>query len=210
LKKKAVTACFLFFLALLAAENFILAAEERILAGQVAPDGNGPLPVAGWTESVSPYYYRLAPDLAVIFYAGYDQKYLYLGFRVEDAFLTFNDDFSLDFQGSDHLRVRFYPGGETEPPVTLYLLPSSKIKEPLLNIQGAAWRQPSMNVHSFSTPGGYFLAVAIELANFQFSSRLREIPLQIMVNEVNKEGKVKTYSLFGSGPDDYGTLVLSR
>lgn len=207
MKKKAALTGFLFFLVLLLPGNLIARAEERILAGRITPGGNGTLPAEGWTEAISPSYYRLAPDLAVNFYAAYDQKYLYLGFAVEDAFLTFNDDFSLDFQGSDHLRVRFFPAGEEKPPVTLYLLPSSKIKEPLLNIQGAAWRQPTMTIRSLPTPKGYFLTVAIELANFQHR---REIPLQILVNEVDKEGKAKTYWLFGTGAEDYATLVLAR
>lgn len=190
--------------------SLTIAADERLQAVRIVPDGNGALPVEALLQTVSPYQYRLAPDLAVNFYAGYDQTNLYLGFQVEDSFLTFTDDFSLDFQGSDHLRVRFFSEGGPQSPVTLYLLPSSKIREPLLNIQGASWRQTSMAVRSFPAPQGYFLAVTIELANFQLSPRLREIPLQIMVNQVNKEGKAKTYWLFGTGPQDYATLVLSR
>lgn len=210
MKKKAVTTGFLLFLALLVMGNFIIAAEERLQTIRVTPGGNGAFPVEDWTRTASPYRYRLSQNIAVNLYAGCDQKYLYLGFQVEDSFLTFADDFSLDFQGSDHLRVYFYSQGEQQPPVTLYLLPSSKIEEPLMNIQGASWRQISITVRSFPTPQGYFLTVAIDLANFHFSSRRREIPLQIMVNEVNKEGEAKTYWLFGAGLHDYGVLALSR
>lgn len=210
MKKKAVATGFLLFLVLLVIGNFTTAAEERLQAVRVAPNENGALTAEAWTRTISPYRYRLTPNLAVNLYAGYDQKYLYLGFQVEDSFLTFTDDFSLDFQGSDHLRVSFFSAGGEQPAVTLYLLPSSKIKEPLLNIQGASWRQASITVRSFPAPQGYFLMVTIDLANFDLSPRNREIPLQIMVNEVNKGGRAKTYWLFGAGPQDYGTLVLSR
>ncbi|HHT48885.1 MAG TPA: hypothetical protein GXZ98_06295 [Firmicutes bacterium] len=210
MKKKSVTTSFLLVLLLLVLVTPMATAEERLPVVQIETAPNGVFTTEAWAQTTSPYLYSFPGNLAINLYAASDGKKLYLGFQVEDSFLSFTDDFSLNFKGSDHLRLYFFPEGQQQPPVTLYLLPNSKIKEPLLNIEGASWRQTSVTVRSLPTTEGYFLTVTIDLANLKTAPRQREIPLQIMVNEINKEGKTKTYWLFGMGLQDYGTLVLAR
>ena len=205
--KKLVRTSFLLLFLLLVMGTPSTSAAAHLKAVRVDADFNGVLPEKAWGEKTAAYDFSVNRDLKLRLFAGYDQKHLYLGFDVKDPFLTFQDDFSLEFQGSDHLRLSFWPKGSN--PVTLYLLPSSKIKEPLVNISGASWRQASVMVRSIPVQNGYFLTVAIDLSNLGLSPGHREIPVQIGVNEISSTGEAKTYWLFGTGPQDFATLVLS-
>ncbi|NLM38002.1 MAG: hypothetical protein GX202_07750 [Firmicutes bacterium] len=206
--KKLVGTGFLLVLLVLAMGTPSGSVNVPLKAVRVGDGFAGALPDNAWRENMAAYDFVLREGLSLRLLAGFDQDHLYLGFSVKDPFLNFADDFSLDFRGSDHLRLIFWPLGPT--PVTLYLLPSSKIKEPLLNISGVSWRQTSVTVRSSSMPDGYFLTVAISLANLGVAPGHREIPVQIGVHEVGGTGEAKTYWLFGTGPQDYATLVLSR
>lgn len=206
--KKLVREGFLLVLLFLVLGTPSRAADVPLKAVRVNESFAGTLPEKPWRESTAAYDFSLPGGMNLRLWAGFDQEQLYLGFYVKDLFLTFQDDYSLDFRGSDHLRLSFWSQGST--PVTLYLLPSSKIKEPLLNISGASWRRTSVMVRSFPVPDGYFLTVDIALSNLGLAPNHREIPVQIGVNEVSSTGEAKTYWLFGTGPQDYTTLVLSR
>jgi len=205
--KKLVKTGFLLLFLLLVMETLSVAATTSFKAVRVDDGLHGALPEQVWAEKTAAYDFSLPGGLRIRLYTGFDQEHLYLGFSVKDPFLTFQDDFSLDFQGSDHLRLSFWP--PDSDPVTLYLLPSSKIKEPLLNISGAFWRQASFEVWSIPVQHGYFLTVAIALANLGVTPGQREIPVQIGVNEISSTGEAKTYWLFGKGPQDFATLLLS-
>ncbi|NLC54234.1 MAG: hypothetical protein GX770_09775 [Firmicutes bacterium] len=205
--KKLARTGFLLFILLLVLGTLSASAAVRLKAARVDEGFSGVLPEKAWVEKTAAYDFALNRDLNLCFLAGFDQQYLYFGFHVKDNFLTFQDDFSLDFQGSDHLRLVFWPKGSS--PVTLYLLPSSKIKEPLLNISGASWRQVSVMVRSIPVQDGYFLTVTLELSNLGLARGEREIPVQIGVNEISSTGEAETYWLFGTGPQDFATLVLS-
>ncbi|HHT04765.1 MAG TPA: hypothetical protein GXZ97_00675 [Hydrogenispora sp.] len=205
--KKLVKTSFLLFILLLVMGTPSVTAAARLKAVRVGEGFDGTLSEKVWVENTTAYEFSLHNGLKIRLLAGFDQQQLYLGFLVKDPFLTFQDDFSLDFQGSDHLRLTFWPEGSN--PVTLYLLPSSKIKEPLVNISGASWRQTSVMVRSVPVQHGYFLTAAIDLNNLGLSSRYGEIPVQVGVNEISSKGEAKTYWLFGTGPQDFATLVLS-
>ena len=212
MKKNLVVSGFLLLILLVVLGANTVSAEARFLAKRVGADFNGELTLSGWGQKTAAYEFKLPGKLNLCLYAGFNEQFLYLGFYVRDPFLTYADDISLNFQGSDHLRLYFFQNGSqtTKEPITLYLLPSSKIKEPLLNITGASWRQQSVTVRSFPGQDDYFMTVTIDLSNLALSSWRRDLPLQIMLNEVNSTGKTKNHWLFGDGPMDYGTLVLSR
>lgn len=206
MKKKLVTSGFFLLLLLVLTGTLYASAPTRLKAVRVKGDFSQSAPVETWAENTSTTDFAFG-NLTLRLYTGYDQNRLYLGFYVKDPYLTFEDDFSLDFQGSDHLRISFWPTAANQ--VSLYLLPSSKIKEPLLNISGASWRQTSIAVQSIPVPQGYFLTVAFELSTLDLAPGQRELPLQIGLNEINSKGQARTHWLFGAGPQDYAVLVLS-
>lgn len=210
MKRLLVKFGFLLLILLLVAGKLSVTAEERLSAARVNEDFRVDSPLEMWTKSTTVYDNNFSGNLSLRLYAGFNQNFLFLGFYVRDSFLTFADDFTLDFQGSDHLRIHFQSDPEAaKTPVTLYLLPSSKIKEPLFNIAGASWRHSSITVHSVPGKAGYFYSVAIDRSNLRPTWQ-REIPLQIGLHDVNSQGKVDLYWLFGTGPKDHGTLVLSQ
>lgn len=209
MKRQPVLFGFLLLILLLVAGKFSVTAEERLIAVRVSQDFSGDFSLERWAKNTAVYDYNFSGNLSLRLYTGFNEKLLFLGFSVQDASLTFGDDFTLDYRGSDHLRIYFSEDVETKSPITLYLLPNSKINEPLLNITGAAWRYTSIAIHSSPGPAGYFLAIAIDRSNLR-STWQREIPLQIGIHNVDSQGKANIYWLFGSGPQDRARLVLAE
>ncbi|HEY8345070.1 MAG TPA: hypothetical protein VIL66_07770 [Bacillota bacterium] len=123
-------------------------------------------------------------------YTAYDEKNLYLGFYVIDPFLTFKDDYSENFSGSDHLRVYLKVDKWLEKaPLILDLLPTSKIKEPLLKVSGLSWRSSSFQLKSVLQKEGYFLKLAVPLQELKLLPLPGErIRLNCRVNNVTKNG----------------------
>jgi hypothetical protein len=209
LKRKLVKVGFLLLFLFLLAGKLSITAEERLYATQLSPEFSGAFPRETWENNTAVYDYIFSRDLSLRLYVGFNQKDLFLGFYVRDASLNFTDDFTLDFHGSDHLRIYFPNDAETKAPVALYLLPSSKIKEPLFNITGASWRHTSIALHSSPDPTGYFLTFTINRSNLR-STWQQEIPLQIGVHDVNSQGIANTYWLGGTEPQNHTKLVLAK
>lgn len=123
-------------------------------------------------------------------YTAYDEKNLYLGFYVTDPFLTFEDDYSKNFSGSDHLRIYLKVDKWLEKaPLILDLLPTSKIKEPLLKVSGLSWRSSAFQLKSALQKEGYFLKLAVSLQELKLLPLPGErIRLNCRVNDVTKDG----------------------
>ncbi len=214
LKKSLVSTRWLLLILLMAFWTFSVIAQERLEVIKVKDDFNYQQPLSEWEKNTAIHHlYSSEGGVALRLYTGFDHNFLYLGFYVTDPFLTFKDDFSLDFQGSDHLRIYFFTSGNAQlkEPVTLYLLPNSKIKEPLFNILGASWRRQAIIVRSVLEIRDYFMAVAISLAELDLSPRGgQKLGLQILINDITSKGETKKHWIFGEKVNDYETLVFSH
>ena len=193
---------------------FLVAAQEGLSIMQVKDGFDYKQPLSAWEKKINLCDdCHLEEGVSLRYYACYDSKFLYFGFYVTDPFLSFNDDYSLDFQGSDHLRIYFLPS-EKKPslkPLILYLLPSSKIKEPLFNISGGSWRRQSIKINSILGEKDYFVTMAIPLAELNISAYSgQEIRIQIMINDITSKGKTRKLWVNGNKLEDYSTLVFSR
>lgn len=155
------------------------------------------------------YTVTLQEDVGVQIYAVYDEKNLYLGFYVTDPFLTFVDDYSKNFTGSDHLRVYLKVDKWHEKDnLILYLLPTSKIKEPLLRISGLSWHRNAFKVKSVIMKEGYFLKLAVSLQELELLALPEEkIRLNCQINRVTKNG-ASTIWLVGEKDTDGLVLTL--
>lgn len=129
-------------------------------------------------------------DVGIQVYTAYDEKHLYLGFYVTDPFLTFEDDYSKNFSGSDHLRVYLkVDKWHEKAPLILDLLPTSKIKEPLLKVSGLSWRSSAFQLKSVLQKEGYFVKLAVSLQELKLLPLPGErIRLNCRVNNVTKNG----------------------
>src|SRR5690606_23642206 len=102
--KKLISTGFLLFFLLLLMETSS-AATAHLKAVRIEDGSNGTLFENAWLEKMTAYDFSFNEGLKLRLLAGFDQQRLYFGFHVMDSFLTFQDDFSLDFRGSDHLRL---------------------------------------------------------------------------------------------------------
>jgi len=161
-----------------------------------------------WAEKTASYQlYTSGDGLALRLYTGFDRDYLYLGFAVKDPYLTFQDDYSLEFQQSDHLRVSIFPSAGGQEPVTLYLLPTSKIKEPLFHLSGGSLHRRAVKIHSVLNKDDYFLAVALSLDELGLTPKTgTKLPLMIVINDLGKDGELRKLSVFPN--DGYGFLAF--
>lgn len=210
LKKNLLSVRWIFLLLLLIGGAVSVMAEERLQVVRVKEGFNLQQDLVGWVQNTASYNLYTSPDgVTLRLYTGFDRDFLYLGFVVKDPFLTFRDDYSLDFQGSDHLRVTFFPSGKEREPLTLYLLPTSKIIEPLINISGGSLHRQAVKIHSVLSGNSYFMTVAISLAELEPTlGRGKKLPLQIMLHDLTKSGKVRKLWIFGHDSSGYGTLCF--
>lgn len=193
---------------------FLVAAEDHLWVMRVKDGFDYKQSLSNWGKKVNLCdSCHFEEGVSLRFYACYDSKFLYFGFYVTDPFLAFKDDYSLDFQESDHLRIYFLPS-EKEPslkPLVLYLLPSSKIKEPLFNISGGSWRRQSIKINSVPGEKNYFITMAIPLAELNISANYKqEIQVQLMINDLTSKGRRRKLWVYGDGPEDYRILIFSR
>ncbi|NLW57104.1 MAG: hypothetical protein GX050_10930 [Firmicutes bacterium] len=184
--------------------------EERLQVLRVKDGFNLQQDLAEWAQKSAGYHlYSSGDGLSLRLYTGLDEHFLYLGFAVKDPFLTFQDDYSLDFQKSDHLRVTLFSSAREEEAVTLYLLPTSKIREPLFNISGGSLQRQAVKVHSILNKDSYFIAVALSLDELELTPRRGvKLPLQIMINDLTKSGEVRKYWVFSNNAHGYGLLYF--
>jgi hypothetical protein len=201
--------------------NLLLLLLLLFLAGSVfAGDGVGvprvwntsplELGVDEWRKlGAQVYTVTLQEEVGVQVYAVYDEKDLYLGFYVADPYLTFVDDYSKNFTGSDHLRVYLkVDQWRGKDDLILYLLPTSKIKEPLLRISGLSWQRKAFKVKSVIMPEAYFLKLAVSLQELELLALPEEkIRLNCQINSVSKNG-VSTIWLVGEKDTDGLVLTL--
>src|SRR5690554_1294966 len=144
-------------------------AHERIMVPRVWNKSHSRLIAAEWRKHLgkADYYYTSPTKVKVGVYTAYDDKNLVIGLHVTDHFLDFNDDYSLDFAGSDHLRLVLHPINteQQKEELFLYILPTSKIREPLFKISGLSWHRRAFRVDSVIDidEESYFVMIAISL-----------------------------------------------
>lgn len=145
-------------------------------------------------------YFRSPGDLRARLYLAHNERYFYMGFFITDSFLTFQDDYSMDFQGSDHLRIYLsFPEKEKEEQdLLLYLLPDSKIKAPLLNVTGLTWRRNVFQTFSQIGKGEYFTAIAVDCVAAGLKPGANPLVyMNFQIFDVHKDGVAKNYWFFG-------------
>lgn len=140
-------------------------------------------------------------------YAAYNQDYLHLGFLIRDPFLSFTDDYSLDFAGSDHLRLYFKFPVEKGEDLVIFIHPYSKIKEPLCYLSGVAWRQADLLLSFHVEQGRYFLSLSIPLEETGLSPRSgQKFSFKGIIHSIEDDGSVQEYG-WGAA-EDYLTFFF--
>lgn len=206
------TGCGLFFFLIVFFSGSVSAGDE-LLIPRVTEKFEPQQPAFWEKESgAGPYSHTTPEKVQVKMYSAYNDKYLYIGFQITDSYLTFKDDYSVDFRQSDHLRLFFrFPerdkGNKGE--MTLYLLPTSKIKEPLINISGLSWRRTAFQAYSLIGKGEYFSASVISLEELGLKPEPgQKFKFNCQIYDVGRDGSVNKHWLFGDSPDEAVTLVF--
>jgi hypothetical protein len=214
MKKRIISArwllTLLFFLGIGLGIGGTVVGEDLLRVVRVEGGFNLQQDLTGWVEKTASYQlYTSGNGLTLRLYAGFDRDFLYLGFAVNDPFLSFKDDYSLDFNQSDHLRVKLSPSAGAQEAVTLYLLPTSKINEPLFHISGGTLHRQGVRVHSVLNQDRYFFAMALSLAELGLTPRPgSKLPLQILIHDLTKSGEVQKHLVFTNDAQGYGLLAF--
>lgn len=138
--------------------------------------------------------YKEWNGISLRMYAVYNKNYLHFGFLIRDPFLSFTDDYSLDFAGSDHLRLYFKFPVEKRDELAIFIHPYSKIKEPLCYLSDVNWRHSDFLLSSHIEQGRYFLSVSIPLAETGLSPRRgQRFSFKGIIYSIEDDGSVREY-----------------
>lgn len=196
--------CLVGFLTSFAAEN-----QSQLHVYRVSEEFDARRPFYLWEEELGKNcsFYKEWNGISTRMYAVFNQNYLHLGFLIRDPFLSFADDYSLDFAGSDHLRLYLkFPVADREE-LVMYIHPYSKIKEPLCYLPGVTWRHAGFLLSSHVESDRYFLSVSIPLAETGFSPRYgQKIDFKGIIYNIAEDGSVREYPL--GAAEDYLTLIF--